>query len=95
MAAVLEKLRLPMGSMIVDSMLVLTLAFTAGSITNRLEALDDRVITIEQRESDNRLVERTAILEQRAALSERDRNEILAALQRIEAKIDQKMDKPR
>lgn len=95
MAAVLEKLRLPMGSMIVDSMLVLTLAFTAGSITNRLESIADRVLEIEQREATSRLVERTAILEQRAVLYDRDRSEVLATLQRIEQKIDQKADKPR
>lgn len=93
MSATLEKLRLPLGSIVVDIGLVLTLAFTAGHMTNRFEAMDARLGKVEEREVAERLPERTAILEQRAALYDRDRQEILLALQRIETKLDQKVDK--
>ncbi len=90
---VFDKLRIPLGSLLVDSALVLTLVFTAGQMTTRFEAMDSRLAAVESRSINERLPERTALLEQRAAQSDRDRIEIIDALHRIEAKLDQKMDK--
>ncbi len=90
---VLDRLRIPLGSLLVDSALVLTLVFTAGQMTSRFEAMDSRLAAVESRSINERLPERTALLEQRMAQGERDRAEILDALHRIEAKLDQKMDK--
>lgn len=93
MPAVLDKLKIPVGSLVVDLSLVLFLAFTAGQMTNRFEAMDARLADVEQRTNSERLAERTALLEQRASQGERDRAEILDALHRIEAKLDGKADK--
>ncbi len=90
---ILEKFRIPLGSMVVDIGLVLTLAFVAGQMTNRFETMDARLAVVESRTQAERLSERTAILEQRASQYDRDRSEILDALHRIESKLDDKVDK--
>lgn len=95
MAAVLEKFRIPLGSLVVDGALVLFLAFTAGQMTNRFEAMDQRLISVEQVRDRENLAQRTAVLEQRAGLYDRDRTEILDSLRRIEVKLDGKQDKGR
>lgn len=48
--ALIEKVnqRVPVGSLVVDSALVLMLVYTSGQITERLETLDQRVARIEQ-----------------------------------------------
>jgi hypothetical protein len=93
MAAMLDRLRMPLGSIVVDFGLVLTLVFTAGQMTNRFEAMDRRLAAMEQRAQTDRLTERTALLEQRAVQYDRDRTEILDSLRRIELKLDGKADK--
>jgi len=93
MAAVLEKIRMPIGSLVVDGALVLVLAFTAGQMLNRFEAMDRRLVNVEQESLRQNLSQRTAILEQRAAQYDRDRNEIIDSLRRIETKLDGKQDK--
>jgi hypothetical protein len=90
---VFDKLRIPLGSLVVDGALVLFLAFTAGQMTNRFEAMDARLAAVEARGINDRLPERAALLEQRMAQGERDRAEILDALRRIETKLDSKQDK--
>lgn len=95
MADLLDKLRMPLGSLVVDAGLVLTLAFTAGQITSRLETMDLRLAAVEQSSRVDRIPERMATLESKAAQSDRDRAEILEALHRIEAKLDGKQDKVR
>lgn len=90
---VLGKFRIPVGSLIVDGALVLTLVFSAGQMTSRFEAMDRRLAAVESRTDAERLPERTALLEQRMAQGERDRTEILEALHRIEARLDAKADK--
>lgn len=95
MADLLDKLRMPLGSLVVDAGLVLTLAFTAGQITSRLEAMDLRLARVEQSDRADRIPERMATLESKAAQCDRDRAEILDALHRIEAKLDGKADKVR
>ena len=95
MADLLDKLRMPLGSLVVDAGLVLTLAFTAGQITSRLEAMDLRLARVEQSDRADRIPERMATLESKAAQCDRDRAEILEALHRIEAKLDGKVDKVR
>lgn len=95
MADLLDKLRMPLGSLVVDAGLVLTLAFTAGQITSRLETMDLRLAAVEQSSRVDRIPERMATLESKAAQCDRDRAEILEALHRIEAKLDGKQDKVR
>lgn len=95
MADLLDKLRMPLGSLVVDAGLVLTLAFTAGQLTSRLEAMDLRLARVEQSDRADRIPERMATLESKAAQCDRDRAEILEALHRIEAKLDGKQDKVR
>ena len=95
MPEILDKLRMPLGSLVVDAGLVLTLAFTAGQITSRLEAMDLRLARVEQSDRADRIPERMATLESKAAQCDRDRAEILDALHRIEAKLDGKADKVR
>ena len=95
MPEILDKLRMPLGSLVVDAGLVLTLAFTAGQITSRLETMDLRLAAVEQSDRADRIPERMATLESKAAQCDRDRAEILDALHRIEAKLDGKVDKVR
>ena len=95
MPEILDKLRMPLGSLVVDAGLVLTLAFTAGQITSRLETMDLRLAAVEQSDRADRIPERMATLESKAAQCDRDRAEILDALHRIEAKLDGKADKVR
>ena len=94
MPSVLEKLRMPLGPFFVDVGLVIYLAFSAGQMTKQFDTMDRRLAAVELRTSTERLAERTALLEQRAAQYDRDRSEILEALHRIETKIDGKVDKP-
>lgn len=93
MSAVLDRLRLPIGSLIVDGALVLTLVYSAGQMTERFQVMDRRLIEVERRTIDEKLAQRTAILEQRASLYDRDRSEIIDSLRRIETKLDTKADK--
>ena len=95
MPEILDKLRMPLGSLVVDAWLVLTLAFTVGQITSRLETMDLRLAAVEQADRADRVPERMATLESKAAQADRDRAEILEALRRIEAKLDGKVDKVR
>lgn len=90
----MDRLRVPVGSLVVDGALVMFMAFTAGQMTNRFEAMDKRLAAVEARTATENLPQRTAVLEQRAALYDRDRAEILDALRRIEARLDAKVDKP-
>lgn len=94
MPALSEKFQIPLGSMIVDGALVLMLAFTAGQMTTRFQAMDDRLISVEQSVARQDFSPRLATVEQRLAVAERDRVEILEALHRIELKLDGKADKP-
>lgn len=92
-AAVLEKFRLPIGSLVIDTALVLYLAFMGGQMTSRFEAMDTRLAAVETRVTAERLAERTALLEQRANAADLDRAEVLDYLRRIESKLDGKVDK--
>ena len=99
MPPILEKLRMPIGSLVVDSALVLTLAFTAGHMTSQFTAMDQRLMVVEKQRADDRLAERMAVQERATASldGEQDqlRIEILARLSRIEDKLDAKQDKAR
>lgn len=96
-ASRLSKLKIPAGSLFIDIGLVLILSYTAGQMTNRFEQMDKRLANLEQSQTSEKPSERIAILERRAdeadKKSERDRIEILAYLQRIEARLNDKADK--
>lgn len=93
MAAVLEKFRIPIGSLVVDGALVLTLVFTAGQMTSRFELMDKRLAYIESTASTEKLAQRTAVLEQRANQSEATLGRIEGKIDRIDQKLDGKADK--
>lgn len=89
----LSRFRVPLGPLVADLGVVGIMVFSAGQLVSRLELMDRRVAILEARASSDRISERTAMLEQRAAVYDRDRAEILDALHRIEAKLDGKADK--
>ena len=99
MPPMLDKLRMPIGSLVVDAALVLTLAFTAGHMASQYTAMDQRLAVVEKQSSDSRLAERMAVQERATASldGEQDqlRVEILSRLARIEDRINAIADKPR
>lgn len=93
MAAVFDRLRLPIGSVVVDIGLVMYLIYGAGQMTERFDAMDRRLASVEKSATDEKLAQRTAILEQRVVQIDRRADEILESLHRIENKLDAKADK--
>lgn len=89
----LSRFKIPIGPLVADLGIVVALVFSAGQLVSRLEIMDRRVAILEARAASDRISERTAILEARATQYDRDRSEILDALRRIEAKLDNKADK--
>ena len=87
------KLRIPVGSLVVDLSMVLFLAWAGGRLVEKLDQIDKRVAKIETAAAAQNTDARLMVLEQRAAQAERDRTEILDALHRIETKLDSKVDK--
>lgn len=95
----LEKLQFPLGSMIVDGALVLALFYNGGQLTERLENMDRRLASVEVTTATDKLSQRTAMLEQtvqeRGATIERNRKDMMDALERISDKLDTKVDRER
>lgn len=85
----LSKFRVPVGSLLVDSALVVALLFGLGQQTQALDEVARRVAAIERVDS----ASRTAVLERRMDIADRDRDEVLAYLKRIEDKLDRKADR--
>lgn len=88
-----SKFRVPFGSLAVDATLVFFIAWWGSGVTSTLESLDAR---IDQREAMQVLpgtAVRLASIETRLNVADRDRDEILAALKRIEDKLDRKVDR--
>ena len=93
MTGVFDKLRFPLGSVVVDIGLVMYLIYGAGQMTERFDAMDRRLASVERTAVDEKLAQRTAILEQRVGQIDRRADEILESLHRIENKLDGKADK--
>lgn len=83
-----QRFRVPLGSLIVDGALVLTLVFSVGQMLERFEQMDRRIADIEHLEAATRL----NALEMRAMQVERYQGElkqdIVKRLDRIEALLD-------
>ncbi|HSW32558.1 MAG TPA: hypothetical protein VLH36_02985 [Steroidobacteraceae bacterium] len=82
------RFRVPLGSLIVDGALVLTLVFSTGQMLERFDQMDRRVQQIEHLEAATRL----NALEMRSAQMERYQGElkqdIVKRLDRIETLLD-------
>lgn len=95
MTEFLQKIRVPLGPLLADGVIVASLIFTAGQMLNRFEAMDARLAEIEK----DKLSERTALAEQRLNAVEQalqlQRLEIIRRLDRIEDKLDNKVDRAR
>ena len=83
-----NRFRVPLGSLIVDGALVLTLVFSTGQMMERFDTMDRRVSAIESISAETKLQS----LEIRMQQAERDRRElkddIVKRLDRIEALLD-------
>lgn len=84
----IARFRVPIGSLIVDGALVLTLVFSTGQMMERFDQMDRRVQQIEHLESATRL----SALEMRSTQMERYQGElkqdIVKRLDRIETLLD-------
>ena len=82
------KFRVPLGSLIVDGALVLTLVFSTGQMMERFDTMDRRLQNIEELQAETRL----SALEMRANQSDRYqselKNDIVKRLDRIETMLD-------
>ena len=88
-----SKFRLPIGSLAVDATLVFFIAWWGSGVTQALETLDSRMDAREQVQVLPGTAVRLASLETRVDRADKDRDEILSALKRIEDKIDRKADR--
>ena len=83
-----ERMRIPFGSLVADSALVLTLVFSTGQMNERFDVMDQRLNRLESMQSDTRI----AALELRANQSDRYqtelKNDIVKRLDRIETLLD-------
>lgn len=82
------RFRVPLGSLVVDIGLVLTLVFATGQMTERFVIMDQRLAKIESISAEAKIQS----LELRMAQAERDRRElkddIVKRLDRIESLLD-------
>lgn len=83
-----SRLRVPIGSLLVDVGLVLTLIYSAGQLTQRLEHLSERVAAVEQYHVRTNGDARIYVLERRAEEMAEFKLEIRDQLTRIESKVD-------
>lgn len=94
MSELTQKLRVPLGPLMADLAIVASLIFTAGQMLNRFETMDKRISVMEQ----DKLSQRAAISERRLDMVEQtavlQRQEIIDRLDRIEDKLDNKVDRP-
>lgn len=83
-----NRFRVPLGSLVVDGALVLTLVFSTGQMMERFDAMDRRVQLIEKIQAEARL----NVLEVRASQTDRYqaelKSDIVKRLDRIEALLD-------
>ena len=88
-----SKFRLPIGSVVVDATMIFFIAWWGSGVTQALETLDSRIDAREQIQVLPGTAIRLASMEQRLTTIDRDRDEIMAALKRIEDKLDRKVDR--
>lgn len=83
-----SKLRVPLGSLMVDVALVISVFYAAGQLTERLESIDMRVARIES-------VKITAEADRRISVLEGQSIATVARLERIEDKLDRLLERRR
>jgi len=86
MAFDISKIRVPIGSLVVDAALVISIIYGAGQLTERLEQLSQRVSAMESQSIQPEADRRIALLEMSAHTSEQ-------RLQRIEDKLDRVLER--
>lgn len=84
----LTKIRAPAGSLVVDGVLVASMLWYGGQLTERLEHISARVDSIEDYHTRVNGESRLYVLERRAVEMSEDRAELRAQLTRIEEKLD-------
>lgn len=84
--------KIPAGSLVVDTMLVLTLAYAAGQWTKAVEALDIRLNRLELQAITPEAARRISVVESQLIHMEEDRRTMMEQLDRIEDKLDNHMD---
>lgn len=85
--SMLERLRIPLGSLVVDASLVVALIWWGATMTERLETMS-RDITAIQHNGTTGAINHIASLEQRLAVAETQQKSADRRLERIEEKID-------
>lgn len=83
-----SKLRVPLGSLVVDASLVLALIWWGATMTQRLEEMSRRIQTVEQVKIQPEADRRIAVIEARLA-------DQTNRLQSIEDKLDRALDRGR
>jgi hypothetical protein len=83
-----SKLRVPLGSLVVDASLVLALIWWGATMTQRLEEMSRRIETVEQVKIQPEADRRIAVIEARLA-------DQTNRLQSIEDKLDRALDRGR
>lgn len=80
--------RVPAGSLVVDGALVVSLVWSMATMTARLEQIDARISSVEQREISVQSEPRLRVLERRADEMIEFKAEVREQLNRIEEKLD-------
>jgi len=80
--------KVPAGSLVVDIGMVVALIWTVSGMQKAVEHLDRRMIVLESREISPGAERRIAVLESAMARQDRDREQILSLLNRIDDKLD-------
>jgi len=88
-----SRFRLPIGSVVVDATMIFFIAWWGSGVTQAIADINDWRSKQEQITVLPGTAVRLAAIETRMDRNDRDRDEILAALKRIEDKLDRKVDR--
>lgn len=93
----LDKLQFPIGSMVVDTALVISLFVGNVRMADQLENMNARLASVENNVSTEKLAQRTAMLEQmmqqNAVAISNSRAEFSSGIQRLNDKFDRQADR--
>jgi len=88
MAFDVSRLKVPAGSLVVDTALVVALVWGGATMTEQLQQISKRIDTIENGHIRQNSEARIMVLERRADESDEFKREMRAQLTRIEEKLD-------
>ena len=88
MAMDLSRFKVPAGSLLMDTALVVALVWNGATMTNQLQQISRRVDAIENGHIRQNSEARIMVLERRADESDEFKREMRAQLNRIEEKLD-------